>query len=144
MIETTAVLIPAPEESGPRAHRFLAVRRPEDDEDLPGAWGLPATTVQSGESPGDAALRVGREKLGVELTVVRELARGTRDRPAGRLRMRLFEARVGAGDLAVPQAHGDGTQYVEWRWSRPERLKESARRGSLCSRLYLRHLNERW
>ena len=30
--------------------RLLAVQRPEDDEDLPDAWGLPASTLRAGES----------------------------------------------------------------------------------------------
>lgn len=142
--ETVAVAVPAPDRTGRRPDRFLAVRRPESDEDLPGAWGLPAATLRPGESHEGAVLRVGRDKLGVELDVVRELDRGSLERPEGPLRMRLFEARIREGTPTVPKAGGKGTQYVEWRWSGPERLRESARRGSLCSRLHLGHLGERW
>lgn len=142
--ESVAVVVPAPGRTATALDRFLAVRRPEGDEDLPGAWGLPATTLRCGESPQEAVLRVGREKLGVELEVIRELERGALDRPAGRLSMRLFEARIEEGMPEVPQEAGEGTQYVRWRWSGPGRLRPSARRGSLCSRLHLRHLGERW
>jgi ADP-ribose pyrophosphatase YjhB (NUDIX family) len=142
--ETVAVVVPGPGRSRRRPDRFLAVRRPEDDEDLPGAWGLPATTLRPEEVHAEAVLRVGRDKLGVELEVVRELERGSLERPEGPLRMRLFEARIREGTPTVPQEGGQGTQYVEWRWSGPDRLRESARRGSLCSRLHLGHLDEPW
>jgi flagellar basal body rod protein FlgG len=47
----------------------LLVQRPHEDEDLPGAWGLPAATLAAGESWEDAARRAGAEKLGVTLDV---------------------------------------------------------------------------
>lgn len=122
---------------------LLAVRRPDDDEELPGLWGLPAVSLRPGEAWEDAARRAGREKLGVELTGLRSLEEGTVERPGGRLRMRLFGARIAAGrpDVARPRATDDAaTRYVAWGWSPPERLEEAARRGSLCSRLCLRHL----
>lgn len=142
--ESVAVVIPAPGGPGRALDRFLAVRRPEDDEDLPGAWGLPAATLREGEEPREAVRRAGRGKLDVELEVVRELERGVLERPTGLLRMRLFEARIRAGDPSVPGPEKGVTQYVEWRWSGPGLLKESARIGSLCSRLHLRHLDEPW
>jgi ADP-ribose pyrophosphatase YjhB (NUDIX family) len=40
----------------------LAVKRPnEPDEELPGVWGLPATTLRDGESPAVAVVRIGSE-----------------------------------------------------------------------------------
>ncbi|MFB6241066.1 MAG: NUDIX domain-containing protein, partial [Gemmatimonadota bacterium] len=47
----------------------LAVRRPEDDEDLPGHWGLPAASLREDEEWEEAVLRTGPEKLGVTLGV---------------------------------------------------------------------------
>ena len=35
---------------------LLLVRRPDDDESLPGAWGLPAASLRPGESERDAAV----------------------------------------------------------------------------------------
>ena len=48
-----------------RPEGLLLVRRPDDDEDLPGAWGLPAATLAEGESEEDAVRRAGRDNLGV-------------------------------------------------------------------------------
>lgn len=128
---------------GPGGSRLLAVRRPEDDEDLPGAWGLPAASLRGDESWAEAAARIGPEKLGVVLDVGDVLREGEADRVGYRLRMRLYGASVAAGEPEVPQDATGVTQYVEWAWARPDRLRGSARRGSLCSRLCLEHLEER-
>lgn len=121
----------------PARDRLLSVRRPPDDEDLPGAWGLPAGSLREGEGWEEAARRAGREKLGVDLRL-RDLRREGEVKRAGyRLRMRLYEAEVVRGQPAVPQAVPDITQYVALAWAKPDRLTEAARRGSLCSRLCL-------
>lgn len=128
---------------GPRGSRVLAVRRPEDDEELPGAWGLPAASLRGDEGWEEAAARIGPEKLGVELEVGDALREGEADREGHRLRMRLFGASVAAGEPEVPQQAPGVTQYVDWAWAPASRLRASARRGSLCSRLCLEHLEER-
>ena len=46
---------------------FLIVKRPDDDPDLPGVWGLPAVSVRDDESFELAIRRAGRQKLGVIL-----------------------------------------------------------------------------
>lgn len=128
---------------GPHGSRLLAVRRPEDDEELPGAWGLPAASLRGDEGWAEAAARIGPEKLGVDLDVGEVLREGEAAREAYRLRMRLFGASIAAGEPEVPQDAPGVTQYVDWTWARPDRLRDSARRGSLCSRLCLGHLEER-
>lgn len=120
--------------------RLLAVRRPPNDEDLPGVWGLPAASLRSGEDWADAAERVGPEKLGVDLSLGAVLREGRAERPTRRLRMRLFEAEIAAGSPHVPQDVEGVTQYVDWAWAPPGRLREAARAGSLCSRLCLDYL----
>jgi 8-oxo-dGTP diphosphatase len=115
----------------------LVVLRPEDDEDLPALWGLPAGSLRPGEDWAGAVRRSGREKLGVELEVGRELNRGTLERAAYTLEMRLLEARILAGAPRAPQPHPEVTQYQRWRWAPPAVLEPAAARGSLCSRLYL-------
>src|SRR5437867_224329 len=47
---------------------FLIVKRPDDDPDLRGSWGLPAVTLQPGELPEAGALRVCKEKLNCDAT----------------------------------------------------------------------------
>lgn len=128
---------------GPHGSRLLAVRRPEDDEELPGVWGLPAASLRADEAWTDAAARIGPEKLGVGLEVGDALREGGADRDGYRLRMRLYEAAIAGGVPDVPQDAAGVTQYVDWAWARPARLREPALRGSLCSRLCLDHLADR-
>lgn len=118
--------------------RVLIVQRPRDDEDLPNAWGLPAASLRAAEDWVAAVRRAGREKLGVELEVGKELLRGSLDRKDYTLEMRLFEARIGKEEPAVPQPDTTVTQYQSWRWGSAPDLEPAAQKGSLCCRLYLR------
>jgi 8-oxo-dGTP diphosphatase len=119
--------------------RLLLVQRPPDDEELPDAWGLPAASLGPGESWEAASRRAAREKLGVEIEVGPELERGTTPRRGYTLEMRLFDARITAGEPAVPQPFPDVTQYADWRWGEVGDLRPAAERGSLCCRLCLEH-----
>lgn len=49
--------------------KVLGVKRPEDDDDHPGMWGLPATSLDEGESWEDAVHRAAEKKLGVEVEI---------------------------------------------------------------------------
>ena len=118
--------------------RFLAVLRPEDDEDLPSTWGLPAASLRPGESWEEAAVRAGREKLGVELQIDGLVGEGRLQRPGYLLHMREFEATITSGSPDVDQPLQGVTRYRDWAWSGPERLEPAARAGSLCSRIFLR------
>jgi 8-oxo-dGTP pyrophosphatase MutT (NUDIX family) len=114
---------------------LLLVRRPDDDESLPGVWGLPAASLAAGESQEDAVRRAGREKLGVEVEPVRPVgSEGT---------MTDWEVRVVEGTPSVPQ-QGPNTQYAERRFGDPGELVPAARRGSLCSRALLRARGLDW
>lgn len=127
-----SVVIASPE----APERVLAVLRPPDDPDLPDVWGLPAGRVRPGERPDAAAVRVGREKLGVELTGLRPRASGATERADYTLHMDLFEAEVAGGEPSVPQPASGATQYAEWRWAPPAILVPAMERGSLCCRLF--------
>jgi isopentenyldiphosphate isomerase len=114
---------------------LLLVRRPDDDESLPGVWGLPAVSLAPGESEEDAVRRAGRDKLGVELEPVE---------PVGRLEtMTDWQARIDSGEPAVPQP-GPNTQYTDLRWGEPAELVPAARQGSLCCRVLLRTRGLDW
>jgi 8-oxo-dGTP diphosphatase len=114
---------------------LLLVRRPEDDESLPGVWGLPAASLAEAESEEDAVRRAGREKLGVEVEPVGAVGRdGT---------MTDWEARIVAGSPSVPQ-RGPRTQYTALRWGDARELAPAARQGSLCSRALLRARGVDW
>jgi 8-oxo-dGTP pyrophosphatase MutT (NUDIX family) len=114
---------------------LLLVRRPEDDESLPGVWGLPAASLADGESEEDAVRRAGREKLGVEVRPVE---------PVGaELGMTDWRVELVAGVPSVPQ-DGPNTQYAELRWGKTAELVPAAREGSLCSRVLLRARGLDW
>jgi 8-oxo-dGTP diphosphatase len=115
--------------------KVLAVKRPEEDE-LAGVWGLPATSLKDGEAWEDAVIRAGKEKLGVRLEVKGMLNEGRLERQDYILYMKLYEARIAKGKPEVPQPFA-GTQYVAWKWAKPEELEYAASKGSLCSRLFL-------
>lgn len=120
--------------------RFLSVRRPQDDEHLPGLWGLPAVTLTAGELPEAGLRRIGREKLGVEITPIAFVGIDTAERGDHRLILMDLEALLVEGLPDVDAATGRGTRYVAQRWtSDVETLREAAERGSLCCRILLNH-----
>jgi 8-oxo-dGTP diphosphatase len=117
------------------AEGLLLVRRPDDDEDLPGVWGLPAVSLAAGESEEAGVRRAGRDKLGVELGPVERVGREQT--------MTDWEARILSGQPAVPQP-GPHTQYTELRYGEPSELVPAARAGSLCCRVLLRARGLDW
>ena len=130
-----ALVVHCPDDAG----LLLAVRRPEDDAELPGLWGLPAATLREDETVEDAARRIGEMKLGADVEPGEVVARGSQQRPAYLLEMALLTAKLRDPDsrprLLAPPALS--TAYADWRWARPDILAEAARRGSLCCRLLL-------
>ncbi len=119
-----------------RGGDVLLVRRPEDDESLPGVWGLPAATLAPGESELDAVRRAGREKLGVLVRPLRPIGEASARREGGELVMRDWEVEIASGEPSVPQPAG-GTQYVALRWGDVGELEPAAAAGSLCARVLL-------
>src|SRR5262245_7369663 len=73
---------------------FLSTRRADDDDELPGVWGLPAGSYRAGETLNDLVVRIGREKLGVVLKPIGKLAEGTQQRARYVLEMELWEAEM--------------------------------------------------
>lgn len=127
----------------PDRSQVLAVQRPVNDEDLPNLWGLPAISLKAGESEGQAVLRAGKEKLGVELRVVGEIAAGTLERAGYVLHLTDYEAAIVSGEPKCPQ-RGSGTQYAAWKWVDPKELIPAAQNGSLCTRLFLEKIGTPW
>ncbi len=124
---------------GPEAGTFLVVKRPDDPADpLAGVWGLPAVTLADGEDERAAVVRVGRDKLGVELAPGSRLGEASADRGDYLLVLADYEATIVGGTPSVPQPDASVTQYVEWRYAAdPAVLAEAADRGSLCARIFL-------
>ena len=121
---------------------LLLVRRPDDDAELPGLWGLPAATRRQGETEAATVRRLGRQKLGVTLQPGPLLAEGQQERPAYRLRMQLRAAHISGGQPDTTAATDETetapiTRYTAWRWGRPSELQPAAAQGSLCCQLLL-------
>ncbi len=119
--------------------RVLLVQRPDaPGEELPGVWGLPAASLRPGEGEEEAARRVGWQKLGCGVRLLRVLGRGVQDRPGYRLEMAVYEAELEEQlPRLPPTGEEEVTYYVAWRFGRPEDLREAAAKGSLCARLAL-------
>lgn len=115
---------------------LLGVKRPEDDDDHPGMWGFPATSLDGGESWEDAVHRAAEEKLGVKVEIVRELSIGDQSREEFDIRLKNYEVKISEGEPEVPQPYG-GTQYEDWKWMRPQEFRKTAETGSLCTSLLL-------
>ena len=106
---------------------ILVIRRPDDDDELPGIWGLPAGTCRNLETVEDVIVRIGREKLGVELAPLRLLASGSQVRSAYVLNMELWQASMSG----VPR-------YPQWQWAAVDLLRAGAAAGSLCCELAIK------
>jgi 8-oxo-dGTP diphosphatase len=105
---------------------ILTVRRADNDDELPGVWGLPAGSFSGSESLEELIARIGKRKLGVALMPIRKLAEGTQERPAYRLQMELWEVSM------------EGTPgNTEFQWSSQEVLQPGKAQGSLCCELAL-------
>ena len=117
----------------------FAVKRPDEPgEELPGIWGLPAITLQDGETPEDGVRRLGTEKLSVELTPLRQLAEGEQQRDEYVLHMTVYEASPGGEPVLPPRtAEAASTLYVDTGWLPIEAFREAADKGSLCCQLFL-------
>ena len=120
--------------------KILLVQRPEDDQEFPGIWGLPAVSLGLGETPGEAARRIGPQKLGTEVRLGYRVASGKQKRPEYTLEMSLYEATLDRLPPTLPVKPSFGTRvtlYTGWRWGVPQDLRVPALRGSLCSQLLL-------
>jgi ADP-ribose pyrophosphatase YjhB (NUDIX family) len=103
---------------------FLSTRRADDDDELPGVWGLPAGSYRDLETLEDLVIRIGRDKLGVPLIPVRKLAIGRQERERYVLEMELWEVEMSG----VPR-------HPAWQWATAEILGPGESQGSLCCRL---------
>ena len=119
---------------------ILVVRRPYDDVDLPGIWGLPATAIKQGESPDTAANRIAALKLGGKMTLGVMIAEGTQERTTQHLVMSLYKATLDSLSPELPDPTmkiDDITYYIGWKWAPVESLLAGAELGSLCCQLAL-------
>lgn len=77
---------------------FLAVKRADDPtDDLANVWGFPAVSLKEGESHQQAALRVGRQKLGVDIELGEKIGDSTHDRGSYILHLTDYKAKITKG-----------------------------------------------
>ena len=125
--------------------RLLVVKRADDDESLPGVWGLPAATSYDGEDAAATVARIGRQKLGVTLRLGAHVGTESDDRTGYAIRLDEYTAEVTGGTPEAPQPDTSVSQYATCAYvTDPAILREAARRGSLCSRIYLRSAGLTW
>lgn len=118
---------------------FLLVRRPDDDPDLAGGWGLPAVTLRPGELPEEGAKRVCQEKLHCDARPMRFL--GIMFQKRNSYDIFLMDVDMLLSGDRQPDVHAaqtEHTAYVEQKWSTdPMDVMPSAKKGSCCSSIFL-------
>lgn len=81
--------------------------------------------------------------LGVELKILKLIGENNINRKDYILHMKEYEVKILKGKPKVPQPIQGITQYQQWRWGIGSDLKEAASKGSLCSQIYLRSVNDK-
>ncbi|MDY6777922.1 MAG: NUDIX hydrolase [Candidatus Nanohaloarchaea archaeon] len=116
--------------------QVLSVLRPEDDDDHPGMWGLPATSLRDDEDWLDAVHRAAQKKLGVQVVSGELVSEGEQEREDYTIVLRNYRVSIN-GDPDVDQ-DADGTTYEDWTWKPVSAMQETAEEGdSLCTSLLL-------
>jgi len=126
---------------------FLIVKRPEDEDGpLAGVWGFPAITIKDNETEIDAAHRIGREKLGINVEIKGKIGDKVADRDSYILHLSDYEGATVKGSVPnVPQPDTSMTQYVELKYTQdPKLLFPAAQKGSLCSQVFLESIGLDW
>lgn len=118
---------------------FLAVKRPDDDPDLSGHWGLPAASMKDGELPEQAAVRVCKEKLDCKAVPIRFVGLMYQKRNSYDIFLMDIEMSLGDNQTAdVHSANTENTKYIDQMWTGdPMDLMASAKGGSCCSSIFL-------
>jgi 8-oxo-dGTP diphosphatase len=118
--------------------KFLVVRRPKDDPDLGGSWGLPAVSLQAGELPEEAARRICQEKLHCNAVPTRLIGAMFQKRNSYDILLMDIEMALTRGEADYKLANTEHTAYVDQKWtSDPKNLMKSAQKGSCCSSIFL-------
>ena len=125
---------------------FLAIKRPPEDEELGPLWGLPATNVQlKKESLDEAVLRDAMEKLNCKVTISERLPLAMIQKRQGYDLLLLdYKCDLVPGQVPdVKKAKTKGTKYTAQQWTKnTEMLFEIAKKGSICTQLFLNYLGK--
>ncbi len=125
---------------------FLVVKRPDDpNDDLAGVWGFPAVTLRDDEVEIDGVKRAAKDKLGIEVDIIKRLGESTHERPRHILKLADYEVFVTKGTPKVPQSDASVTQYTECKFTDdPTILVPAAKKGSQCTQIFLEDLKIDW
>jgi len=122
--------------------KFLVVKRPLDDNEHPGLWGLPAISFSVPEKPEDAFRRIGEEKLGCKILPINFIGALFQERPYGKFILFLYEGIVIEGEPDVKKGY-KGTIYVDQKWTNDYTiLFPIAKKGSACALILLNYLGK--
>jgi ADP-ribose pyrophosphatase YjhB (NUDIX family) len=125
---------------------FLAVKRANDPtDDLANVWGFPAISLKEGETHLEGAIRVGKQKLGIDIELGEKIGDSTHDRDDYIIHLTDYKAKITKGVPTAPQGDISVSQYSECKFSNdPTILFEAASKGSLCTQLYLQSIGADW
>lgn len=126
--------------------KYLLIKRPLDDENLPGYWGFPATSKKNlKEKWENTVKRAAKTKLGINVEIVKLIGEDTMNRGDYILVLRDYEVKITKGKPSVPQDVKGVTQYIDLKYTNDtSELKKAAKKGSVCSRVFLKSKNIKW
>lgn len=110
----------------------LFALRNKSEKSFPLVWSLPSHFVKTGESVDETVRRIGKNKLGVELTTVRLVNEGKAERDDFIIFMHDYEAKVISGRPHITTED----PYEEIKWQDAESQLASMTVMGDCCRLY--------
>jgi len=121
--------------------RFMIVKRPDDDTGPKDVWRLPGGVLKGRHFDINDIVPTNDE---VELEITKNLGSGRAKFKKYDLTMTVFEVMITKGSPSQPYDVRKITEATNWRWGVLSDLKESARKRSLCSQVFLKSLGEKW
>ena len=115
--------------------QVLLVQRSETDNNFPNVWSLPSGTLEKEENYEKAVIRSVKEKLGIDVEIVRLIGEGEIERKKHVLHMKEYEIKIISGEISIDK--NIEKYYQDWKWSDPDMLNELVEKGSLCSKIYV-------
>jgi len=126
---------------------FLVVKRENKSHDpFGGMWSIPTVIIQDGESHDEAAKRVAKQKLGVSISVGKQIGVGHGNHFTNEPLMLIeYEAEITEGVPSVPQKDQTVIQFDEFKFTNdPSILFPAAQRNSQCTQILLNYLGADW
>lgn len=109
----------------------LLVRRNPGARFMPGAWVFPGGAVHEPETPEQTALRELEEEAGVRIEAVEQLAAFSRWITPAQVRIRFDTWFFVAASPEAASPEVDGSECVDWRFTRPASALEDYEAGRL-------------